>query len=105
MARRTRRQFTAQQKLAFVQKHLVDKQPVSQVCNENDLFPTQLYEWIKQFEANAHAAFVAPQQISSRERQLEEKIAALEAKIVKKDEIIAWVAEEQVTLKKSLGLT
>jgi len=105
MSHRPRRQFTAEQKAAFVKKHLIDKQPVSQVCNENDLLPTQFYEWVKQFQANSHAAFASPQHISSRERQLEEENTALKAKLVKKDEIIAWVAEQQLALKKTLGLT
>jgi transposase-like protein len=105
MSRRPRRQHTPEQKAALVQRHLVDKVPVSQLCNENDLQPSLFYDWLRLIQANAHAAFAAPQATASRERQLEEKIAALEAKLVKKDEIIAYVAQEHLTLKKSLGPT
>ena len=39
----------------------------------------------------------------SRERQLEEKVAALEERLAKKDAVIAEISEEYVHLKKSLG--
>ena len=39
----------------------------------------------------------------SREKELEEKLSRLEAKVARKDQIIAEVTEEYVTLKKKLG--
>jgi uncharacterized coiled-coil protein SlyX len=39
----------------------------------------------------------------SREQELEAKITALEAKLARKDAIIAEVSEEYVALKKTLG--
>ena len=39
----------------------------------------------------------------SREQELEAKIAALEAKLARKDAIIAEVSEEYVKLKNELG--
>jgi uncharacterized coiled-coil protein SlyX len=39
----------------------------------------------------------------SREQELEAKIAGLEAKLARKDAIIAEVSEEYVRLKKALG--
>ncbi len=39
----------------------------------------------------------------SREKELEEKISRLEARVAHKDQIIAEVTEEYVTLKKKLG--
>ena len=39
----------------------------------------------------------------SREKELEEKLSRLEAKVARKDQIIAEVTEEYVTLKKNLG--
>ena len=103
MSRRPRRQFTAEQKTALVKKHLMDKVPISQLCNENDLQPKQLYDWVRQFQERAHAAFAAPQHTSSRERQLEAEVTALKAKLAKKDEVVSWLAQEHAELKKSLG--
>jgi uncharacterized coiled-coil protein SlyX len=41
--------------------------------------------------------------VSSREQQLEKKVTALEARLVKKDEVIAEISQEYVALKKELG--
>jgi hypothetical protein len=40
-----------------------------------------------------------------REAELEERIAQLEAKFVRKDNIIAEISQEYVALKRSLGTT
>ena len=104
MSRRPRRQHSPEHKAALVQKHLIDKVPVSQIYNENDLQPSLFYDWLRQYQANAAAAFgTSPRSAPSRERQLEEKIAALEAKLAKKDGVIAWLGQEHATLKKTLG--
>jgi transposase len=45
---RSRRNFTPQEKAAIVLQHLVDKTPVSDLCDEFGLHPTQFYTWQKQ---------------------------------------------------------
>jgi transposase len=102
MSKRPRRHHSPEQKAALLKRHLVDKIPVSQLCNENDLQPSVFYDWLRQLLERAPAAFMSPGG-SSRERQLEEKMAALEAKLVRKDSIIAEVSEDYVQLKKQLG--
>jgi transposase-like protein len=105
MSRRPRRQHTAEQKVALVQKHLIDKQPVSQICNENDLQPSVFYDWLRIYQANAQAVFAPPTHVSTREKQLEAENAALKARLAKKDEVVAWLAQEHAMLKKTLGET
>ena len=102
MTKRPRRHHSPEQKAALIKKHLVDKVPVSQLCNENDLQPSVFYEWLRQLLERAPAAFATPG-TSSRERQLEQKVAALEAKLARKDAVIAEVSEELVAAKKELG--
>jgi hypothetical protein len=65
-----------------------------------------LYTWQKAVIENASRAFegVTEQKgASSREAELARRIEQLEAKIAKKDAIIAEISEEYVTLKKELG--
>jgi transposase len=102
MSKRPRRHHSPEQKAALLKRHLVDKIPVSQLCNENDLQPSVFYDWLRQLLERAPAAFTAPSG-SSRERLLEDKIAALEAKLARKDSIIAEVSEDYVQLKKLRG--
>ena len=50
----------------------------------------------------AHTVF-STRRAPSRENELEAKISRLEARVARKDQIIAEVTEEYVTLKKKLG--
>lgn len=102
MSRRARRHHSPEQKAALLRKHLLDKVPVSEVCNEADLQPSVFYDWLRQLMERAPSALVAPAG-NSREKELEQKVAALEAKLAKKDSVIAEISEEYVLLKKELG--
>lgn len=102
---RSRQHRPAKQKASALKKHLVDKVPVSDVCEEIGLQPSVFYTWQKQLFENADKAFegVRGSGGGSRERELEAKIAALEARLARKDAVIAEISEEHVKLKKELG--
>lgn len=102
MSRRARRHHSPEQKAALLRKHLVDKVAVSEICNEADLQPSVFYDWLRQLMERAPSALTAPVG-NSREKELEQKVAALEAKLAKKDSVIAEISEEFVRLKKELG--
>ncbi len=103
--KRSRRHFTTEQKVAFLKRHLVDKVPVSDLCNQEDLQPSVFYQWQRQLFENLDAAFTTPasEGPSKREKELEAKTKELEAKLAKKDHVIAEVAAELVAAKKQLG--
>lgn len=101
MSRKPRRSFTAEQKAALLRRHHVEKVPVSQLCEENDLQPSLFYYWQKQLFENAVSALQPP--AAPRSKELEAKVEALEKQVAKKDQVIAWVTEEHVKLKKTLG--
>lgn len=102
MPTKPRRQFSTEQKVAILRRHLVDKVTVSALCEEYKLQPSVFYLWQKQVFDNLASALVpadpAPS-LAARDRRISE----LEAKLIKKDGVIAWVAEEHAKLKKSLG--
>ena len=103
---RSRRKFSAEQKAAILRRHLVDKVAVSDLCDEYKLQPSVFYGWQRRLIQNLPAVveFVGGQRnASSREAELERRVAALEAKLVKKDNVIAEISEEYVALKKELG--
>jgi transposase-like protein len=101
MSQKPRRSYTAEQKAAILRRHFVDKIPVAQVCTENDLQPSVFYTWQKQFFDNA--ALVFQPSAAPRARELEARVDQLEKQVAKKDGVIAWVTEEHVKLKKTLG--
>ena len=58
---KTRRQFTPQQKVAISREHLVERVPVSDLCDKHKLHPTLFYQWQKAFFENGAAAFESRQ--------------------------------------------
>ena len=99
--RRQRKNYTPEEKVAILKRHLVEKVPVSDLCDELGLNPTVFYGWQKQFFENGTAAFQ-----KTRGRQVDrrdEKIERLEAKLTQKNEVLAELMQEHVQLKKELG--
>jgi Transposase len=48
--RKERKHFTPEEKVAILRRHLVDKVPVSELCEELGLRPTMFYRWQKFWE-------------------------------------------------------
>src|SRR3972149_4301256 len=98
---RKRKNYTSEEKVAILRRHLVEKVPVSDLCDELGLNPTVFYGWQKQFFENGTAAFQ-----KTRSRQVDrrdQKIERLEAKLPQKNEVLAELMQEHVQLKKELG--
>ncbi len=96
-----RKQYNPQEKVSILKRHLVEGVPVSDLCDQHGIHPTVFYRWQKVFFENGAAAFEHQQ--ATAEKHLEKKIAALEAKLRQKNEVLSEVMEEHVRLKKSLG--
>ena len=106
MSKKKRRRFTAEQKAEIVGRLLFNKEKVSDLADEYEIQPSLLYNWQRQLQTNLALALEDTDRLrqqSSRERTLEAKVEALEARLSKKDEVIAELSEEFVTLKKSAG--
>jgi transposase-like protein len=56
---RERRHFTPETKVALLWEHLLDKVPVSDICEKSGITVTLFYHWQKQFFENGIAAFTA----------------------------------------------
>ncbi len=101
---RSRRRISGAEKAAKVRRHLIDKVPVSDLCDGLGLQPTQIYTWQKQLFENGEAAFDRPSRKTKQESAKDQKIAGLEAKLQKKNEVVAELLEEHVQLKKVLSV-
>ncbi len=101
-----RKYLTPEQKVAIVRRHLLENVPVSDLCDEYGIHATQYYTWQKQLFENATLAFERrPNKANQRrtEDAQTKKIAQLEEKLQKKNEVVAELLEEHVQLKKELG--
>ncbi|MGB5741076.1 MAG: transposase [Sedimenticolaceae bacterium] len=78
-----------------------DGKAVSDVCDAHGLNPTQFYRWQKEFFENGAAAF---ERTDKRTVQAEQRRhAELEAKLKKKDSVIAEIMEDPIAEKKAIS--
>jgi transposase len=101
--RKERKHYTAEEKVAALRRHLLDKVPVSDLCEELNLKPTLFYRWQKEFFENGAAAFRAQERPHRQVEEKEKRIEFLEKKLQTKDEVLAELMAEHIGLKKSLG--
>src|SRR5205085_5121774 len=99
--KKERRHHSAEQKVTILRRHLLEKAPVSDLCEEFGLQPTVFYRWQKEFFENGAAAF--EQKARPNHSGDQERITYLEKKIQTKDEVLAELMAEHVALKKTLG--
>jgi transposase len=100
---RQRRHFAGTEKVAIIKRHLLDKVPISDLCDELAIYPNQFYGWLKEFFENGHVAFDNGRKSKATEEAKDHKIEQLQAKLQRKDSVLAELMEEHVLLKKSLG--
>ena len=99
--KKQRKHYTAEEKVAILRRHLLEKEPVSKLCDELGLQPTVFYRWQKEFFENGAVAF--QKKVRSKPQAEQERIQYLEKKIRTKDEVLAELMAEHVALKKSHG--
>ena len=100
---RQRRHFEGADKVAILKRHLIDKVPVSDLCDELAIHANQFYDWLKRFFENGHLAFDNGRKAKAVEDANVKKIQQLEAKLQRRDSVMAELMEAHTELKKSLG--
>ena len=102
--KQTRRHFTPPEKVAIVKRHLLEGVPVSNLCDEFDINPTLFYQWQRQLFENAHLAFENGRKSKTAEDAKDHKIQQLEAKLTRKNEVMAELMEALTEEKKRNGV-
>jgi transposase-like protein len=98
-----RRHFSGPEKVAILKRHLLEKTPVSDLCDELDIRPNVFYRWQQEFFERGHAAFESDRRSKAVEDAKQRKLEQLEAKLQRKNEVLSEVMEEYTKLKKELG--
>lgn len=101
MMAKKRKQYSSQEKMTILRKHLLEGVPVSELCDKYDIQPSVFYRWQKLLFEQGQQVFDSGQRGAKQQQQ--RQIEALEKKLSKKDEVIAELMEEYVALKKSNG--
>jgi transposase len=99
--RKPRKHYSPHEKVAILRRHLLEKEPVSQICEELGLNPNVFYTWQRQFFENGTAAFENHRRPAVDPKDA--RIQKLEDKLRQKNEVVAELLEEHVKLKKELG--
>lgn len=100
-----RKKYSAEEKVRLLRLYLIEKEPVSDICDHYGLNPNVFYRWQKIFFENGASAFAqtGTGRKDSHAKKLERQNAQLKAKLTNKDEVIAEIMASHVQLKKSLG--
>ena len=101
--KQTRRQFSPQEKVAIVKRHLLEGVAISNLCDQFQINPTQFYQWQRQLFENAHLAFENGRKARAVQDAKDQTIQQLQAKLARKNEVMAELMEAHTELKKSLG--
>jgi transposase len=99
-----RRRFTGAEKLAILREHLILKLALSEVCQKHGISPTLFYQWQKKLFEEGASVFESKAENARQQEAEARKAAAIEARLQKKDEVLAELMGEHVALKKKLGL-
>lgn len=98
-----RRHLNPQEKIAALKRHLLEGVPVSTICDELDIAPTLFYRWQKELFENGHVVFENGRKAKAVEDAKDEKIQKLEAKLQRKNEVMAELMEAHTQSKKNNG--
>ena len=98
--------LTPDEKTSMTRQHLLEKIPVSTLCDQHGISPVNFYNWQRQLFENGAVCFERKKNSANERRQdaaAERKIAELQSKLQSKNEVIAELLEEHVQLKKANG--
>ena len=99
MSSTKRRNFSPEQKVAILRKHLLERQPVSDICDQYKINVNQFYRWQKEFFENGANAFKK----EKKKNSLSGKIGSLEKTVADKNDVIIELVAENIRLKKQHG--
>ena len=98
---RKHRHFSPEDKVCILKRHLAERESISDICESEQIAPTQFYAWQKTFFEQGAAAFQR-ENVKKQQAQAKE-VEDLKTKLRRKNGVIAELTEENIGLKKGLG--
>ena len=100
MPKKKRNRFAPPEIVAILRLHLLERTPISDLCDQHDIHPTVFYRWQKQFFENGAAAFESRRRRAGDDK--DRRITLLQQKLQRKNEVLSELMEEHINLKKEL---
>jgi transposase len=95
--KKERRNWSAGEKIKLLRRHLIENVPISKICEDANLAPSLFHRWQEQLFQNAALALTGKRPERNQDQQ---RIEKLESKIRQKDEVLAELMAEHISLKK-----
>lgn len=103
MQKKTYRSHSPELKIKVLRRHIMDKVPVSELCEEHDIKPSVFYSWQKDLFERGAVVFNSGKKGRPQENKQQKRIHQLEAKLTQKNEVLAELMQEHINLKKEFG--
>ena len=107
-----RKRLSGPEKIAIVKRYLIERVPISDLCDEHGFQPSQIYRWQAAIFEHGVDAFdlkkgrrtkAAESAKDARIAKLEEVVAQKDTKIAQKNEVISELMEENILARKPGG--
>ena len=98
-----RRHFSPQEKVSVLKRHLLENTPVSELCDQAGIKPTVFYRWQKELFENGHATFANGRRPKALDAASDRRIAELEAKLARKNEVLGELLDQHMRLQQELA--
>jgi transposase len=98
-----RRHLSPHEKVAALKRHLLENVPVSTICDQLGIAPTLFYRWQKELFEGCHVVFENGRKTKAIDDARDAKIQQLEAKLTRKNEVMAELMEALTVEKKRHG--
>ncbi len=96
------KRYSAERKVEILREHFKNNIAVSEICSKQGINASIFYRWEKElFEAAIEAFSKGNKKSRNGFKSYSERV--MEEKIRKQQEIITWLTEENLKLKKNLG--
>jgi len=102
VSRQKRRRFTPEQKAAILREHLVDRVPVSDLCERHGIGVPMFYRWQKQMFDSLPGLFQSDPG-EKTEKKAEAEVRRLQERLAAKDAVIAEIMGDLIDAKKKTG--
>ena len=96
-----RKKYSPEEKMVILKKHLLEKIPLSDICDRYGLHPAIFYRWQKTLFENGGTVFQPAKE--TQVTGLKKRVSQLELKLNKKNEVVSELMEELICLKKTPG--
>lgn len=103
MSHQQRKHYSGQEKMAILRRHLLERTPIADLCDEFGIAPTLFYQWQRLLFERGAMALEAPRRGRKGDDHKDKQIEQLKAKLQLKNEVVAELLQEHVQLKKELG--